>query len=175
MGSNRRAHLAVRAGALTRLKEFRAEIDKAARGLVQRETAPRAEGPAGLRELLRLDYSGPTQRRSAPFPIVDRLNATLEPSGAWSVAVTVKLPHADDPWLLTPVAKFDVRSGGRPVVDWASLAATDNCRLERGNLAVDAGVRRAVFHGVTDPATHPVRGALARLVIEVQKARGGVA
>ncbi|WP_369778675.1 helix-turn-helix transcriptional regulator [Streptomyces sp. R33] len=162
-------------GALTRLKEFRAEIDKAVRGLVQRETAPRAEGPAGLRELLRLDYSGPAQRRSASFPIVDRLDATLKPSGAWSVAVTVKLPDADDPWLLTPVAKFDVRSGGKPVVDWASLSATDNCRLERGNLVVDAGVRRAEFHGVTDPATHPVRGALARLVVEVQRARGGAA
>ncbi|MER6776891.1 MULTISPECIES: helix-turn-helix transcriptional regulator [unclassified Streptomyces] len=162
-------------GALTRLKEFRAEIDKAVRGLVQRETAPRAEGPAGLRELLRLDYNGPAQRRSAPFPTVDRIDAKLEPSGAWSVVVTVKLPDADDPWLLTPVAKFDVRSGGKPVVDWANLSALDNCRFERGNLVVDAGVRRAEFHGVTEPATHPVRGALARLVVEVQRARGGAA
>ncbi|MFG2295352.1 multiprotein-bridging factor 1 family protein [Streptomyces sp. NPDC048603] len=160
-------------GALTRLKEFRAEIDKAVRGLVQRDATPRTEGPAGLRELLRLDHDVPAQRRSTAFPTVDRLDARVEPSGAWSVTVTVKLPAAEDPWLLTPVAKFDVRSGGKPVVDWASLAATENCRIDRGHLVVDAGVRRVEFRGITDPASHPVPGALARLVVEVQKTRGG--
>ncbi|GAA1574005.1 hypothetical protein GCM10009731_30030 [Streptomyces globosus] len=161
-------------GALSRLKEFRTEIDKAVRGLVQRDTGPRTEGPAGLRELLRLDHDVPAQRRSVPFPTVDRLRARVE-SGAWHVVVTVKLPEAEEPWVLSPVAKFAVRSGGKPVVEWASLTAAEGCRIENGRLVVDGGVRRAEFRGVTAPASHPVRGTLARLIVDVHKVQGGAA
>ncbi|MFC7792012.1 helix-turn-helix transcriptional regulator [Streptomyces cinereoruber] len=165
-------------GALTRLKEFRAEIDKAVRGLVGRRETARSDGPAALRELLKLDGgTGGTGggKRAQGFPVVRSVQARVEESGAWHVTVGLKLPDAEDPWVLTPVAKFDVRSGGRPAVGWAVLAASDDCRVENGNLVVDAGVRTAVFTGVTDPTTHPVRGRLARLVIDVQKARGGTA
>ncbi|MEU7069617.1 helix-turn-helix transcriptional regulator [Streptomyces narbonensis] len=165
-------------GALTRLKEFRTAIDKAVRGLVGRRETARSEGPAALRELLRLDgVSGNAGggRRVQGFPVVHSVQARVEGNGAWNVTVALKLPDAEDPWVLTPVAKFDVRSGGRPAVGWAVLAASDGCRVESGNLVVDPGERAAVFTGVTDPATHPVQGALARLVIDVQKARGGAA
>ncbi len=165
-------------GALTRLKEFRTEIDKAVRGLVGRRETARSEGPAALRELLKLDGGAGNAgggKRVQGFPVVRNVQARVDDGGAWNVTVGIKLPDAEDPWVLTPVAKFDVRSGGRPAVGWAVLAASDNCRVENGNLVVAPGVRTAVFTGVTDPVTHPVPGALARLVIDVQKARGGAA
>ncbi|MEU6979520.1 helix-turn-helix transcriptional regulator [Streptomyces sp. NPDC046371] len=163
-------------GALTRLKEFRAEIDKAVRGLVARREVTRKGGPAALRELLRLDGAGSAGgKRAQGFPVVRSLQARVGEGGAWHVTVGLKLPQSEDPWVLTPVAKFDVRSGGRPAVEWALLAASEDCRVEDGNLVVDPGVRSALFTGVTDPSTHPVQGAFARLAVEVQKARGGAA
>ncbi|WP_137989120.1 helix-turn-helix transcriptional regulator [Streptomyces vilmorinianum] len=165
-------------GALTRLKEFRTEIDKAVRSLVGRRETVRTSGPAALRELLKLDGGAGSAgggRRAQGFPVVRSVQAHVEDGGAWHVIVGLKIPDAEDPWVLTPVAKFDVRSGGRPAVGWAVLTASDDCRVENGNLVVDPGVRTAVFTGVTDPATHPVQGGLARLVVDVQKARGGAA
>ncbi|MFF9339527.1 helix-turn-helix transcriptional regulator [Streptomyces sp. NPDC014773] len=165
-------------GALTRLKEFRAETDKAVRSLVGRRESTRSEGPAALRELLRFDI-GTTGagggRRAQGFPVVRSVQARVETDGAWNVTVGLKLPDSEDPWILAPVAKFDVRSGGRPAVGWSTLAASDNCRVENGLLVVAAGARTAVFTGLTDPATHPVQSALARLVVDIQKARGGAA
>jgi len=160
-------------GALARLKEFRAEIDKAVRSLVGRRESGRAQGPSVLRELLKLDSAVTVPRRTQAYPTVDTVHAGVEETGAWRVTVGLKLPPADDPWTITPIAKFEVRSGGRPIVGWAVLAASENCRVEQGDLIVEPGVRHAVFTGVTDPATHPVRGGFARLVVEVQKARGG--
>ncbi|APU40431.1 DNA-binding protein [Streptomyces sp. NRRL F-4428] len=160
-------------GAVSRLKEFRSDVDKAVRALVGRREAKRAGGPAALRELLTWDAPNASTRRTQAFPTVRGVSAHVVESGAWSVTVEVKLPAADDPWRLTPVAKFDVRSGGRPVVGWAALEPEENCRVDDGDLVVDAGVRRAVFRGATNPATHPVRSRYARLVVEVQKARGG--
>ncbi|CAL9530331.1 hypothetical protein SUDANB37_04045 [Streptomyces sp. enrichment culture] len=161
-------------GALSRLKEFRTEIDKAVRGLVGRRETVTAGGPAVLRELLKLDDAGVSPARRTPgFPTIRGVVPHVDATGAWHVTVTVRFPEADDPWTLTPVAKFDVRSGGRPVVGWAMLAAVENCRFDNGNLLVEAGIREAVFTGVTDPATHPVRARYARLLVGVQSARGG--
>jgi transcriptional regulator with XRE-family HTH domain len=162
-------------GAVTRLREFRAEIDKAVRALVGRREADRSDGPAVLRQLLSLDGSAGSRRGPQGVPTVHRIDARIDGSGAWNVNVTLKLPAADDPWWLTPVAKFDVRSGGRPVVRWKTLAAGENCREANGNLAIEPGVRSATFVGVTDPSDHPVHGKYARLTVDVQKARGGVA
>jgi hypothetical protein len=163
-------------GALTRLREFRAEIDKAVRGLVGRREANRNGGPTVLRELLKLDGPGHAgTRRTQGIPTVRSTNAHVDDTGAWHVRVDLKLPDVDDPWLLTPVAKFDVRSGGRPAVGWLLLTASDNCRIDNGNVVVEPGMRSAAFTGVTDPTTHPVQGGLARLVVDIQKARGGAA
>lgn len=103
------------------------------------------------------------------------LSAHLEDTGAWNVTVTLKLPDADDPWLLTPVAKFDVRSGGRPTIAWSLLVGSESCRAEGGHIIVEPGVRTAVFTGVTDPATHPVKGAFARLAVDILQPRKGAA
>ncbi|QKT10935.1 helix-turn-helix domain-containing protein [Rhodococcus sp. W8901] len=161
-------------GALARLKEFRTEIDKAVRNLVGQREVDRTQGPKVLRELLRLDTTSRSgNRNTLGAPSVRHVQGRVDDTGAWSVTVTVKTPESDDPWLLTPVAKFDVRSGGRPTVRWSELTAMEGCRVVGENLVIDAGVRQAVFVGVTDPSTHPVKGNLARMLVEVPKARGG--
>ncbi|MFJ9760049.1 multiprotein-bridging factor 1 family protein [Streptomyces sp. NPDC101149] len=165
-------------GGLSRIKEFRHGIDKAARSLAVRREATRTGGPSVLRELLTLEADtipGAGPRRTQSFPTVRTLSAHLEDTGAWNVTVTLKLPDAEDPWLLTPVAKFDVRSGGRPTIDWSLLVGSESCRAEDGHIIVEPGVRTAVFTGVTDPATHPVKGAFARLAIDILQSRKGAA
>jgi transcriptional regulator with XRE-family HTH domain len=162
-------------GALSRLREFRAEIDKAVRQLVGRREATPTAGPTVLRELLKLDGVGNTRtRRAQGAPTIHNIGAQVEDTGAWRVRVELRLPNSEDPWLLTPVAKFDVRSGGRPTVSW-NLTASDNCLVKDGNLFIESGMRSATFVGVTDPATHPIRSGFARLIVEVQKTRGGAA
>jgi transcriptional regulator with XRE-family HTH domain len=163
-------------GALARLKEFRSSIDKTVRLLLGKREIARSEGPAVLRELLKLDTStGPAGRRAQSFPTVRNIEARVDDRGAWHVTVFLRLPDAADPWVLAPVAKFDVRSGGRPSVDWELLVGSESCRAENGTIIVEPGIRTAVFSGVTDPTTHPVRGGYARLAVDVPKARGGAA
>ncbi|MFJ4104971.1 helix-turn-helix domain-containing protein [Amycolatopsis japonica] len=161
-------------GALSRIKEFLEEIDKAVRDLVGRREVGHRAGPSVLKELLKLDGAA-GGRRAQGVPTVRSINAQLDDSGAWHVNIDLKLPKAEDPWLLTPVAKFDVRSGGRPAVEWSLLTAADNCEVEHGNLVIPAGTRSASFIGVTDPTSHPVRSDLSRLVVDIQKTRGGAA
>ncbi|MEV5793000.1 helix-turn-helix transcriptional regulator [Streptomyces sp. NPDC052192] len=162
-------------GALSRLKEFRADIDKTVRSLLGRQRTPPAAGPAVLRELLKLDApgKGAGARRAQSFPTVRDILASVDERGAWHVTVRLRLPEAEDPWVLAPVAKFDVRSGGRPSVKWELLVGSESCRAENGTIVVAPGVRLAEFSGVTDPGSHPVRGTYARLAIDVPKARGG--
>ncbi|MFF0135867.1 helix-turn-helix domain-containing protein [Streptomyces sp. NPDC005227] len=162
-------------GALSRLKEFRGDIDRSVRSLLGRRRTPPSAGPAVLRELLKLDAPGrgPGSRRAQSFPTVRDIQAFVDKRGAWHVTVRLHLPEADDPWVLAPVAKFDVRSGGRPSVKWELLVGSESCRAEDGTIVVEPGVRIAEFSGVTDPDSHPVRGTYARLAIDVPKARGG--
>ncbi|MDN3238679.1 helix-turn-helix transcriptional regulator [Glycomyces tritici] len=163
-------------GALTRLREFRGEIDKAVRALVARRESVRKNGPESLRDLLKFEGSeGTAARRPQGFPTVHGINAGVLDSGAWKVTVTVKVPESQDPWQITPIAKFDVRSGGRPTVDWAMLSATENCQIVSGDLLIPPGTRSASFTGVTNPDTHPVRSRFARLVVDLVKTRGGTA
>jgi transcriptional regulator with XRE-family HTH domain len=163
-------------GALSRLREFRGDIDKAVRALVARRELTRKNGPEALRELLRLEGAeSPNSRRGQGFPTVRGINAKVLDNGSWQVSVTVKVPPSQDAWQVTPIAKFDVRSGGRPSVGWDLLSATENCRVESGDLIIDPGARSASFTGVTDPTTHPVPSRLARLVVDLSKARGGIA
>lgn len=163
-------------GALSRLKEFRSAIDKTVRSLLGKRELTKSGGPAVLRELLKLDMgTGSGARRAHSFPTVRNIEPHIDERGAWHVTVHLRLPDAVDPWVLAPVAKFDVRSGGRPSVDWELLVGSESCRAENGLIIVEPGVRSAVFSGVTDPTTHPVRGGYARLTVDVPKARGGAA
>ncbi|MFC7218855.1 helix-turn-helix domain-containing protein [Streptomyces polyrhachis] len=167
-------------GALTRLREFRSAIDQAVRDLVGRREKAQQDGPSVLRELLKLDAPGVpgtpgASARPQNFPTVRNVSAHVLADGAWQISVVVKVPENPDGWQLTPVAKFDVRSGGRRLVDWAFLAATENCRVVSDTLIIDGGVRTATFTGTTDPSTHPVRSGFARLIVDLTKARGGAA
>ncbi|MFG2181464.1 helix-turn-helix domain-containing protein [Streptomyces abikoensis] len=161
-------------GALSRLSEFRVEMDAAVRRIVGRKESRSHVGPAAVRERLQLGATGGRRRGDSP-PTIRSLVASVDESGAWHIRAELKVPQRDDPWLLTPVAKFDVRSGGRPVLAWSELLPGENCYVESGMLRIEAGARSAFFSGVTDPGSHPVRAELARLVIDLQTARGAAA
>ncbi|WP_410537856.1 helix-turn-helix domain-containing protein [Streptomyces sp. KL2] len=162
-------------GARQRILDFRRDMNIAVRQLVARREEKSRGGPAVLRELLRLDGGGSPSRRADGHPTVRNVDGELTASGAWRVQVEVKLPRREDPWLMTPVAKFDVRSGGKPTVRWSELIAGENCRVENGHLRFEPGVRTASFSGVTDIGSHPVAAGMARLIIDLQKARGETA
>ncbi|WP_093841321.1 helix-turn-helix transcriptional regulator [Streptomyces aidingensis] len=162
-------------GARQRILDFRRDMYAAVRDLVGRREQRTDGGPGVLRELLRLDAGGgpaTTGRRAAGHPTVHHMDGKLDDGGAWRVRVEVKLPRREDAWLMTPVAKFDVRSGKRPTVGWAELIAGENCRVEQGMLRFEPGARTASFSGTTDVASHPVPAAVSRLVVELQKAGG---
>ncbi|WP_406477365.1 RNA polymerase sigma factor RpoD/SigA [Streptomyces sp. NBC_01615] len=157
-------------GARQRILDFRKAMDEAVRGLVGRRQESSSSGPEVLRELLSLDV--PTLgRRAEGHPTIRHVEGGVDSAGAWRVRIDVKLPDREDPWILEPVAKFDVRSGGRPQVAWAELTAGENCVVRGGLLQFAEGARRASFAGVTDVESHPVAATMARLIIDLQKAR----
>nr|WP_158102259.1 sigma-70 family RNA polymerase sigma factor [Streptomyces cacaoi] len=122
----------------------------------------------------RLKVSGKPSPRAvgvAERPRMDDLEAVVDPTGAWRITAEVRLPPRAETWRMTPVAKLEVRSGPRPVVDWAELVAISHCELDDGVLCFTPGSRRAVFRGVTDVSSHPVRAALTGLVVELQEGR----
>ncbi|MEU9579690.1 helix-turn-helix transcriptional regulator [Streptomyces chilikensis] len=166
-------------GAQTRLAEFTRSANAAVRQLVGRAQEKKTEGPKVLRDLLKLDGGvGPAVPRvpAQSQPVIQSVDAELEPSGAWSITVEVRLPGTPDPIALVPVAKFDVRSGAKPVVGWSALEAVKNCEVVDGDrLLFAGGEKKAYFTAVTDESTHPVRAQLAGLIVELQKAKGAAA
>ncbi|WP_284742856.1 helix-turn-helix transcriptional regulator [Amycolatopsis sp. RTGN1] len=161
-------------GALSRLADFHRAIDEAIRSMVGKRESTHQAGPALLRELLKFGSPATGTRRNQPIPTVRAVTATIGDDGAWNVGVSLKLPAVEDPWSLTPVAKFDVRSGSKPDVPWR-LVSAENCRIEGANLMIEPGVRSAAFTAVTDPTRHPVPSSMSRLVVDVQRTRGGAA
>ncbi|WP_329228208.1 helix-turn-helix transcriptional regulator [Streptomyces canus] len=158
-------------GARARIDDFRKSMTAAVRSLVGRREARKEGGPAVLRELLRIDAHSTEARRPERHPVVRHVEGEVDARGAWNVRVEVKLPRREDPWLLVPVAKFDVRSGGKPAVEWAKLIAGENCRVEDGVLHFEPGVAIASFSGVTDASSHPVTAHHARLIVDLQKGK----
>ncbi|MFC9998103.1 helix-turn-helix domain-containing protein [Nocardia sp. NPDC127526] len=163
-------------GAGTRIEEFLRAVDKAVYGLVGRRETSTNEGPAGLRELLKLDGGSgggaATVRGTQGAPSVVSVSSTVDDSGAWRVRIRIRLPESESPWLLVPVAKFDVRSGGRPAIRWKEIEEIQGCVVEDGLLMVAPGTRMAEFSGITDPSSHPVLSKYARLVVELRQSRG---
>ncbi|MDF2258587.1 transcriptional regulator [Streptantibioticus ferralitis] len=159
-----------------RIAVLTSETNKAVHELV---AIPKEKRPSGTSKVSkRLKISGkPTGkvRGTVAPPKLDDLEAVIGPSGAWQITAEVKVPPGGELWRMSPVAKLEVRSGPRPVVKWAELVAVSNCELFDGILYFTSGGRRAVFRGVTDVSTHPVRAALTGLVVELQEIKGGVA
>ena len=158
-------------GALKRISDFRGAMDSALRGIVAQRSTPGGRGPEILRGLLRLGSASSVAVRAEGHPIVRHVEGKVEESGAWSVRVTLRVPVRDDSWWLTPVARFDVRSGSRPALKWAELSPVESCRVIGDTLVVDPQANNAVFAGVTVPAGHPVTAALTGLTVDVRRAK----
>ncbi|MFC4035742.1 helix-turn-helix domain-containing protein [Streptomyces polygonati] len=156
-----------------RLTDFNTAMDTALRGIVGRRTFQKeSTGPELLRNLLRLDLpAAGGGRRTEGHPVVERTTGRVDSSGAWLLEVTLKVPQREAPWEVVPVAKFDVRSGGRPTLQWAELSAKENCRVAGGTIVVTPEARSATFSGLTAISSHPVSGAMAGVIVDIQQAR----
>lgn len=162
------------ANAPRRLTEFNAAMDAALRGVIGRRAAGQeSTGPEILRKLLRIDAAAAAGggRRGLGHPLVDRVAGKVDGNGAWTLDVTLTVPQRDGRWELLPVVKFDVRSGGRPSLEWAELFARENCQVVDGRLLIDPDVRSARFGGVTAVRSHPVAAAMAGVIVDIQQAR----
>ncbi|MGW6235578.1 transcriptional regulator [Streptomyces sp. NPDC055037] len=159
-----------------RIAALTSETNRAVHKLV---ALPKEKKPSGAGKVSRrLKISGkPTGKvRGTPTPPkLDDLQAVIDPSGAWRITAEVKVSPGGEPWRMCPVAKLAVRSGPRPVIKWAELVAVSDCELTDGVLYFAPGTRRAIFRGVTDVSTQPVRAALTGLVVELQESKGGIA
>jgi RNA polymerase primary sigma factor len=155
-----------------RIAAFTKAANAAVKELVAQRKERTQDGPKALRDLLRLDGGAAGGLRTSGFPTVRDLDAEVDPSGAWQVTVEVRLPVRQDPWVMNPVAKFDVRSGGKPSVGWSQVVGLENCQVVDGALHFRAGARSATFSAATDASTHPVRAELAGLIVELQKVNG---
>ncbi len=131
----------------------------AVREEVRRQVRPPAreldEGPAGLRELLRL--TGSTQP-PATRPLV-RATGKVDSKGAWDVNATVRLPDARSGWRVEPILVFTAETGGGTSVQWSAIDAQPPCTVEGSTLVIPPGIRDARFHGVSDPESHPAPAA----------------
>ncbi|GAA2229064.1 hypothetical protein GCM10010232_14080 [Streptomyces amakusaensis] len=160
-------------GARQRILDFKKAAEHAVRDLLRSddEETDADEGPQVLKDLLKLD--APPRARTQGFPTVHAVEGEVAENGAWRVRVTVKLPEREEPWLLSPVARFVVRSGTNLPVRWAgTLVPERDCELtKRGNLRFREGARRAVFRGVTDVSSHPVAAEMSCVEVDVPRAK----
>ncbi|MEV0034554.1 helix-turn-helix transcriptional regulator [Streptomyces sp. NPDC050804] len=160
-------------GARQAILNFKRDAEQTVRDLLkgQEEETDTDEGPQILKELLTL--SAPKKPRTQGFPVVHAVEGDVSETGAWRVRVTVKLPQREDPWVLSPVARFVVRSGGNIPVRWAgTLVPERDCELTKnGNLRFRDGARRATFRGVTDVSSHPVVAEMSCIEVDVPRAK----
>ncbi|WUB14819.1 transcriptional regulator [Streptomyces platensis] len=156
-----------------RIATLTTETNRAVRELVAIPQERKPSGTGKVRKRLKITgrasakAKGPTEP-----PQLDDLDAVVDMSGAWQITAEVKVPTGGEAWRMSPVAKLEVRSGPRPVVKWAKLEAVSNCEFDGETLQFTPGTRRAVFRGVTDVSTHPVRAALTGLFVELQAGKG---
>jgi RNA polymerase primary sigma factor len=157
-------------GAITRLNQFRSVIDDEIRRILRRPDEKSEDGPSSLRELLNLDPPAPPRRPG--FPTVKNVTGTVDGDGAWKIRVEVRLPERPDPWLLSPVLLFATRSGPKPKAQWKKLTPESGCKLtDDGRLSFDAGIRTAVFTGISDVSSHPVTATMAIAEVDLRRAK----
>ncbi|WP_405501815.1 helix-turn-helix transcriptional regulator [Streptomyces niveus] len=160
-------------GARQCILNFKKAAEQEIRDLLkgQEEEGDADEGPQILRDLLTLE--SPRSPRTQGFPTVHAVTGEVAASGSWDLRVTVKLPDRDSSWVLSPVARFVVRSGSNIPVDWAGMLVPEQaCELTNsGNLRFDDGARRGVFRGVTDPSSHPVAADMSCVEIDLPRAK----
>ncbi|MCX4454367.1 helix-turn-helix domain-containing protein [Streptomyces sp. NBC_01340] len=157
-----------------RISRLTTEVNAAVKELVVRPRRPGAEESAKLRKKLTVPRRAAAPKRGTgpAVPELVELDAEIGENREWRITAEVKLPRADELPAMTPVVLLDVRSGGRPRLDWAELVAVEGCEVEGGVLHFEQGARKAVFRGATDPTSHPVRTELTRLALELRAGSG---
>ncbi|MGW1084939.1 helix-turn-helix domain-containing protein [Streptomyces sp. NPDC002596] len=160
--------------AYRRINALTYEVNSAIRELVARPKRSSREGGEALRKALTVKKT--RSKVKAPtgpvVPVLTELDATIGDDGEWRIAAEVSIPRGDEITPMVPVAQLEVRSGGRPKLDWAELVAIEGCDVEDGILRFTPGARRAKFRGSTDINSHTVRTALTRLVLELRTGKG---
>ncbi|MGW2009386.1 transcriptional regulator [Streptomyces nigrescens] len=152
------------------------EINKAVHQLVAISKKEKPGGTGNVSRRLKISGKPAVKARGATTPPkLDELEAVIDSSRAWQITAVVKVAPGVESWAMNPVAKLEVRSGPRPSVGWAELTAVSGCELVDGVLHFAPGTRRAVFRGVTDVSTHPVRATLTGLVVELHENKEAVA
>jgi RNA polymerase primary sigma factor len=159
--------------AYRRINALTAEANNAVRELVARPRRSSGEGGEALRKALTVRTRPKAKTPAGPVvPVLDGLDATVGDAGEWRITGEVSIPRGDEIVPMVPVAQLDVRSGGRPRLDWAELVGVAGCEVEDGTLRFTPGARRATFRGTTDVTSHPVRTTLTRLVVELRAGKG---
>lgn len=159
--------------AYRRINSLTTEVNKAVKELVARPRRSERAGGEALRKALTVKSKPKAKAPSGPVvPVLDGLDAMVGEGGEWRVVAEVSIPRGDEITPMMPVAQLDVRSGGRPRLDWAELVAVEGCEVQDGMLRFTPGARRAKFHGSTDATSHPVRTTLTRLVVELRAGKG---
>lgn len=157
-----------------RISRLTTEVNTAVRDLVVRPKSAASQESAKLRKKLTVQRKTAAAKRATgpTVPELVELDAEIGESQEWRITAEVKLPRADELPAMTPVVLLEVRSGGRPRLDWAELVAVEGCEVQGGVLHFEQGARRAVFRGATDPTSHPVRTELTRLALELRAGSG---
>ncbi|WP_406354104.1 helix-turn-helix domain-containing protein [Streptomyces sp. NBC_01635] len=159
--------------AYRRINALTTEANNAVRELVARPKRSSHEGGEALRKALTVKKRSRAKAPTGPVvPTLDALDATVGEGGEWQITAEVTIPRGDEIAPMVPVAQLDVRSGGRPKLDWAELVGVEGCEVEDGILRFTPGARRAKFRGTTDAGSHPVRTTLTRLVLELRAGKG---
>jgi RNA polymerase primary sigma factor len=159
--------------AYRRINRLTTEVNRAIRELVARPKRTGREGGEALRKALTVRSRPKAKVPVGPVvPVLDKLDAEVGEAGEWRITAEVSVPRGDEIVPMVPVALLDVRSGGRPKLDWAELEAVEGCELDGGMLRFTPGARRASFRGATDVTSHPVRTTLTRLVLELRAGKG---
>ncbi|MEV7770899.1 helix-turn-helix transcriptional regulator [Kitasatospora sp. NPDC086791] len=175
-GQTEELRLSYSPSAHRRIAVLTAAANTAVRDLVALPKAKRRNG--GEAKIAgRLKVGGGTKKARpavvSALPELDNVDALIDETGAWSVTVDLRVPPGvDTDRPVTPVAKFDVRSGPRPAAPWKDLVAVSGCEVVDGALQLSPGSRKAVFRGVTDVSRHPVRAQLTGLVVELRSGKG---
>ncbi|MFF4269146.1 helix-turn-helix domain-containing protein [Streptomyces sp. NPDC001536] len=157
-----------------RIQALTSEVNSAVKELVvaQPKRGGR-EGGEALRKALTVKKRPKAKVPTGPVvPELNDLDATIGADGEWQITAEVSIPRGDEVVPMVPVAQLDVRSGGRPKLDWAELVAVEGCEVDDGVLRFTPGARRAKFRGSTDVTSHPVRTTLTRLVVELRAGKG---
>lgn len=159
--------------AYRRINALTTEVNNAVKEIVARPKRGTAEAGEALRKALTVKKRAKAKVPVGPVvPELDKLDAEVGGEGEWRITAEVKIPRGDEIVPMVPVVQLDVRSGGRPTLDWAELVAVEGCEVVDGTLRFPPGTRRAKFQGATDVTSHPVKATYSRLVVELRTGKG---